>query len=488
MARVVTQRKRPPYLLLIMTFLFMVAAAIAVKERMGHEAAARAAAEARQLHRALVNQEELRTGRVQAMIQRHDSPPEGDLPRTVVGQFSERIGELTAVILTVGASADQAIADAQRVTRSADGTHQRGLVAEVERLKAQLARLVGPKGRQETGVVRELKERILNLYKQLEARDAQLQILDGKLRLQIAALERLLQERDRAIQAEHADHLRLRKEGEDFAARRAAALNAKIDSSQAQVLAKDKTLMLRDAKVLKLERFIAYLEGLVSVLKTDKIRKDALARKIIPDGAVMGDPDRDGYCYIDVGEANGIKHGWVFTVYESAETAGITRRKGALVVTRVLPNISECRLTSDVGGDVYTVTKGDLVSNVAFDRRYPRKFVVAGLFDLHGAGRATQAGTKAVKKMIRSHRATVVETVTVDVDYVVLGAEPPRPPAATADDPPQVRWARREAAKAADHYQAIKKRAIELKIPVMNTGRFVRDMGYVNEKRLVYSD
>jgi len=471
-----------------MTFLFMVATAIAVKERMAHEAAARTAAEARQLHCALVNAEELRTGRVQAMIQRHGNPPEGMLPRTVVGQLSEKIGDLTAVILTVGASADQAIEAAQQATRSADGTRQRGLVDEVRRLKAQLARLVGPNGQQETGVVRELKDRVLQLYKQLEARDAQLKVLDDKLRSQIAALERLLQQRDKAIQAEQAEHVRLRKQGAEFAARRAAALNAKIDSDQAQLLAKDKTIMLRNARILKQERFIAYLEGLVSVLKTEKIKKDALARKIIPDGAVMGDPDRDGYCYIDIGESNGVKHGWVFAVYESAETTGAARRKGALVVTRVLPNISECRLTSDVGGDVYTVTKGDLVSNVAFDRRYPRKFVVAGLFDLHGTRRPTHAGTEAVKKMIRSHRATVVDRVTVDVDYVVLGAEPTRPPAATADDPPQVRWARREAAKAADHYQAIKKRAIELKIPVMNTNRFVRDMGYVNEKRLVYSD
>jgi len=487
MARIVRQHRRPPYLLIIMTFLFLVATTIAVKERAAREQIAQDTADVGKLTEALASEHELRTSKLTSMIDRYVNPPDGDFPKTVVAQFDQKVDDLVAVILTRGASPEQAVTAARKATLS-DDDEQRGLVAEVERLRDELAHLVGPKGKGESGVVRELTERILNLYKQIEVKDAQMQLLDDKLCAQMAALERMLRQRDKDIQAEHADHLRLQKEAADIASRRIEQLNAKIDSDLAEIEARNRTIMLRDAVILKHERWIAYLDGVIVALKVDKIEKGKLARKIIPDGAVMNDPDREGYCYIDIGATAGVKHGWTFAVYEAAEASTVAKRKGALVVTRVMPNISECRITGDVDKDMFTVGKGDLISNMAFDRRYPQKFVVAGLFDLHGTRRPSAAGREAVKKMVRSHRGIIVDTVTVDVDYVILGVEPPRPPASDPDDPPQVRYARNEAAKAADAFQALKKRAIELNIPIMNTNRFVRDMGYNNEKRLVYTD
>lgn len=487
MARIVRQHRRPPYLLIIMTFLFMVATTIAVKERAAREEIAKNTADVGKLTRALASEQELRTPKLTSMIDRYEDPPPGEFRKTVVGQFDEKVDDLAAVILTRGASPEQAVTAARKATYS-DDDQQRGLVAEVERLRAELAHLVGPKGRHESGVVKEMKDRILNLYKQIEAKDAQLQLLDDKFRSQIAALERILIQRDKDIQVEHAGHLRLQKEAADIASRRVEQLNAEIHSGQVELEARNKEIMLRDAVILKHERWVAYLDGVIEALKVDRIEKGKLARKIIPDGAVMSDPDRDGYCYIDIGAAAGVKHGWTFAVYEAARASTEAKRKGALVVTRVMPNISECRIVGDAKKDVFTVVKGDLISNVAFDRRYPQKFVVAGWFDLHGSKRPSDAGREAVKKIVRSHRGTVVDAVTVDVDYVILGVEPPRPAADNPDDPPQVRFARKEASKLADAYQAIKKRAIELKIPIMNTHRFVRDMGYNNEKRLVYTD
>ena len=92
------------------------------------------------------------------------------------------------------------------------------------------------------------------------------------------------------------------------------------------------------------------------------------------------------------------------------------------------------------------------------------------------------------KKIIRSHGGKIADKVTVDIDYVVLGAQPPKPPESTDNDPPQVRRARRDAGKAAEQYNAVKARAVDLHIPVMNTSRFVRDIGYANEHRLVYTN
>jgi len=487
MARIIRQHRQPPYLLIIMTFLFMVATTVAVTERAAREEFARNTADVGRLTNALASEHEIRTPKLTAMIDRFQTPPDGELPKTVVGQFDEEVEDLAAVILTRGASPEQAVSAARRATLS-DDDQQRGLVAEIQRLRNQVAYLAGPGGKGEGGVLKDMKDRLLDLYRKLEAKDAKLQLLQETFRSQVASLNRTIDQRHKDIQTEQADHVRLQEQAAEIASRRADQLNAKIDSDQAVIQTKNKEILIRDAVILKHERWIAYLDGVVETLKVDRTEKGKLARKLIPDGAVMNDPDRQGYCYIDIGAAAGVRHGWTFAVYESAEASTVAKRKGALIVTRVMPDISECRIAGAADKDVFTVGKGDLISNVAFDRRFPRKFVVAGLFDLAGGKRPSLAGRETVKKIVRGHGAKVVDTLTVDVDYVILGVEPPRPAAPDVDAPPQVRYAHEQSLKAADAYQALKRRAIELKIPIMNTNTFVRDMGYSNEKRLVYSD
>ena len=488
MARLVRQHTRPPYLLIITTFLCLVATAIAVKERAARDKVTGQTAAARKLTQALVSSDELSTGPVRKKLALYDSPPHGQRPQTVVGQLDEQIDRLIRAITFKPASVEQALAAARKATAGPDGIGPRGLVTEVQMLNDELARLVGPDGRERSGVVRKLKDRVRTLHEQIETQDAQLKVLDGTRRGQIAALERLLHQRDKDVIAEHANHVRLRKDAKERTDQRAANLRGQIASDEARIKQQENTVREQDMLVRKLRRDVVFYKELAQTFKVKRDRAAVIARKIVPDGTLMSDPDRDGYCYVDIGAADNVKPGWLFAVYERSEVSGTARRKGTLVVTRVLRGISECRITSDVGGDEYSVSLGDIVANVAFDKRFTQTFVVAGLFDLYGTGRATLAGAQTVKKIIRSHGGKIAEKVTVHVDYVVLGTQPPKPPASTDDDPPQVRRARREAGKAAEQYNAVKDSAADLHIPVMNTNRFIRDIGYVDEKRLVYTN
>jgi len=488
MARIIKQRTGPPYLLIIMTFLALVATAIAVKERAARDRLARETAEARKLTKALVSKDELRTGPVQHKIARFANPPHGEQAQTVFRQLDAEIEKLIRAITFRATSVEQALKAARRATAGPDGMPRRGLVSEIELLRDALARLVGPDGRERIGVIREMKDRVRTMVEQLAAKEAQLQVLIAKQQDRIAALQRIIHQRDKDIVDEHAKHVRLRTEAKARADRRAAVLFGQIESNEARIARQSNRLRDQDMVIHKLRRSVVLYKELAGTAQRERDKAVAIARKIVPDGEVMSDPDRSGYCHIDIGKVDNVKPGWLFAVYEAGEISGIAQRKGTLVVTTVLPNISECRVTSDVGGDEYTVSRGDVVANVAFDKRFTQTFVVAGLFDLYGTGRPSLAGTETVKKIIRSHGGKIADKVTVHVDYVVLGTEPPRPPESTDDDPPQVRRARREAGKASEKYKAIATQAVELHIPVMNTSRFVRDMGYVDEKRLVYSD
>ncbi len=77
MARIVRQHRRPPYLLIIMTFLFMVATTIAVTERAAREDLIEKTADNGRLNRALASEHELDTPKLTAMVERYENPVEG---------------------------------------------------------------------------------------------------------------------------------------------------------------------------------------------------------------------------------------------------------------------------------------------------------------------------------------------------------------------------------------------------------------------------
>jgi len=84
MARVVTQRTAPPYLLIVMVFLFLIAATLAVLGWMESDKAKKRATIAERTRQKLGDSADLRNAKVQQMMDLHDSPPRGQRPKTVV--------------------------------------------------------------------------------------------------------------------------------------------------------------------------------------------------------------------------------------------------------------------------------------------------------------------------------------------------------------------------------------------------------------------
>ena len=265
-------------------------------------------------------------------------------------------------------------------------------------------------------------------------------------------------------------------------------------------------LAAAQAQSSKLQQELAEKDGEIGKLKDDNKKWQAKVERVPrtseglirnPDGKVIRVPGNDNV-YINIGQGAGVAPGMTFEVYDrfggvpgigedpdagsSAEIDEKTLPKGkaSIEVVRVIGPQSECRIVRQTQGQ--TLIEGDVVANVVFDRNVKLNFVVFGDFDLDRDQVPTPGDNELIKDRVRAWGGKLMDQVNVDTDVVVLGYEPEVPPADDADTPTDI--AKREAAqKALDAYDAVRNRAIELNIPILNQNRFLYYTGYYEQSQ-----
>ena len=524
MARMIPQRKSPPYLLIIMSFLFLVSTGLAVKMYMDRDKAVKQTQEDKRVMKVVISRDNMiyevaqyvegrdaKDGTTReeeekikldikarydgyAMVALCDMFEELARKRkadgtTVVSRLNGQVDDLIWDIVGTRGSHRKATREVKLVRAEMKDKLDRsmgGLVNEVRRLMAQVIQLGGKDG--SGGRIGELEKEKTAETEKAKTMEKDLEALIATHRDEITAKnDRIKAEADRfRAEVKTVSDARDKDRG-DYATKR-DALNASIQKKTLETDKLGMDLRTSETKVAVRDTQIVQLKDKIAVLERKRTVGTPLVQKISPDGAIMSDPDRNRYCYINIGANDGVRRDWTFAVYAQGPITRATRNKGALVVMRVLPDVSECRLTKDVGGEVAAIAKGDLIANLAFDRNRTYTFVVEGVFDLHGTGRATLAGASAVKALIRNYGGKVVDQVVVNTDYVVLGQELPKPVDPGPDAPLQVRRAYEENLKIWQRYNDVKKQAMELRIPVLNCNRFLDYIGQMPEKRLEYSD
>lgn len=196
--------------------------------------------------------------------------------------------------------------------------------------------------------------------------------------------------------------------------------------------------------------------------------------------------------YIDLGAGDQVAPGLTFQVYDRVEgvppigenTAdeALPRGKASIEVVRVSAGSSECRIIGMQPG--YNIVEGDLISNLVYDRNTKYNFMVYGSFDLDQNGVATPGDTEVMKRLVTQWGGKLTDRITVNTDFVVLGAEPTIPgfTKEELDDP--INAAKDAEARAAlDAYNQVLGQARELNIPVLNQNRFLYYIGYFEQAR-----
>ncbi len=463
MARVVQRRSNPPYLLIIFVFLFLVATVLAVLQYLEADKARQQLATKTELLDKFATPEV----RERAAIQdRLDRVGRGDQPDTLVSQYEEEINQLiqlitgkpTDTLATAQAEAEKAYEEVG--TRPGLANAVISAYERIEELKTSVAEwqkkydTAQDEIAQATQRVEEIDTQFAGKQEQLNQRVAEL----------TERMEQMEQQYKADMQAAREDWASQQNEYE----KRIAELVREIQQLELEV----EKLQAKNAELVR------QLRG-----EGDQDKLDVAEMLRSPDGEILRVLAQDEVVYINLGAKDQITPGITFAVYPPSGITEDGEGKGAIRVNNVGENTSECIIIeSDRDAPI---VPGDLIANVAYDAIRTYTFVVDGQFDLYGTGRASRQGAQEVRQLIRRYGADVADELGVNVDFVVLGEEPPRPVKPPETAAPSAWKIYQDQLARYQAYRNVKQQAQQMEIPVLNTNRFLAYMGYSPTKAVI---
>jgi hypothetical protein len=451
MARVVRRRKNPLLpVLLIFVFLFLIAAVMAtLSYNSGQEDSKAKKAEIAK-RKKIISNNEMKISAIKQILDQHTNVRNAP---TVVAELSSRIAELTTKVTGTKATAASAIKQIE------DAIGQDTFLLNAIKTSLQA-------GTAESEKAAKLDADLKTLTASQQDAVAAYKALDEQFKTKATALAAEVQ----AITATKTT----------MVTEHAAALKANDATWQEKVTKQEQEVDTRIAQVSQLTVDKDKLSAKIVLLTTElriKKRQMSIDLAVREAGKIKELMPNRKVCFIPLGTRDRIVRGMTFRVYgpEGIPSDG-AGHKAALTVIRVFKTISQCRVTPVRDDDPIAI--GDPFANIAFDPSRQPLFVVEGRFDLTGVGRLTDAGTQEVISLIKRSGGKVADKLTVDVDFVVMGPQPSKPPELPEDSPGPVKKAHEIRMAEFDRWKGTLDKAITLNVPKLNTRRFLTLTGY----------
>ncbi len=249
---------------------------------------------------------------------------------------------------------------------------------------------------------------------------------------------------------------------QDQYAKSSSELNAELDAAR--------------GRVRELERS---LEDLKKPVAGDKLQVDP---SLVPDGRVLTVINEAPLVYIDIGQSEQVILGMTFEVYDKntgivKDEFGTVRGKATIEVSRVQAGSSLARVVRREPKAV--IVEGDVIGNVAYDPQAKLKFYVFGDFDVDNTGLATAGDRRRIEAMVSGWGGSIGDTLSYDVDFLVLGVEPKLPePLLPNEIDPKVIEEHARSQKRFEQYQSLVGEARRFAIPILNQNRFLTMVGH----------
>jgi hypothetical protein len=244
----------------------------------------------------------------------------------------------------------------------------------------------------------------------------------------------------------------------------------------------DELARLND-RIAKLSEELLVAQGKVRSLQSDR---QATALKpgdeaALVDGEIVAVSEADSSVFINRGKNQRIVLGMTFEVYSTAQdmrldSAGnMARGKSAIEITRVDDNSAMGRVIRTTRGN--PIVRGDVFANAVYDPKKIYSFMVFGNFDTNGDRSFTSDESDDIKAMIKGWGGKTIDSISGDVDFVVLGARPALPPAPPGDAPTAVVTEFIRQRRIAQEYDRLLEQATQASIPVLNQNRLMTLIG-----------
>jgi len=238
-----------------------------------------------------------------------------------------------------------------------------------------------------------------------------------------------------------------------------------------------------DSRGRDLVRLRSRVEEFERIMNEARLR--ATSPDLLVDARVLDVDPALEQIFIDRGQQDRIILGMNFEVYEDAgslrvdpRTQQLPRGKATVQIVNVGRNSSTATIIRSVPGR--PIVKGNVLANAVYDPNRTFKFLVHGRFDVDGDGRATEAEAEFLRSRIIEWGGEVVivdeqrPELPGDLDFLVLGVEPPMPAPLPTSPPPtrqQIEaWSAQRLANL--RYNELFTQARQAQIPVLNANRF----------------
>ena len=331
--------------------------------------------------------------------------------KTVVGFLASNQNEL---IKTIDGDATTSMSELRTRLGSIEGSEEGSLLNLVNKLQNQIDTL--------NDQLQTADAERLAAQQPAEAEAARVAEIESKFTAEAAEMQRLVEsyrmELERLTSGYGTVETRLSRQLEDFrsaSSDRESALQNANDELQQQ------NLVLQDQ--------IARLLGEGRVATYTGIPEEALV-----DAKVNQVNAIDNEIIISIGRDKKAVLGMTFAVYdeptdirENPETGEYPEGKAVVEIIKVESNYSRARIIESSEGN--PIVRGDVVANAVYDPNKTYKFVVDGLFDVDGDGVASRFERDTLEALIERWGGILVEEISGDTDFVVLGEKPVLPPA-----------------------------------------------------------
>jgi len=361
--------------------------------------------------------------------------------------------------------------------------------ATIDQLKGDLARFNLKEGQS-------IKDKMLEMSRDMAARQAE---IDG-LKAQYESAQAQIAEKEAQLKLEQESKATMetgfetqiagyRDSAEQFKKQlddAVAELNRARETNEANYMSQIRGLEDDNDNV---NREMQTLKGKLAEL--ERRRNESIMRAQDPstlvDARVVDVPGSADEVFIDKGKRDRIVLGMTFEVYSDsavlssfAKTGDMPRGKASVQVTKVGDATSTAKITRRIPGQ--PVVRNDILANAIYDPKYQFKFLIHGKFDIDGDGKPTETEAEYLRSLVLDWGGTVVtgETLPGDLDFLVLGVEPPMPPPVPNDASQVVitDWLKKKQAN--DLYNLLFSQAREAQIPVLNANRFLVLIGHTD--------
>lgn len=335
--------------------------------------------------------------------------------------------------------------------------------SETEPMTQYVSRLQGDLAGREAELAR-TRERLARLQADVDAELERLRTVEASAMRSAAEANDRVGDYRRGV-----DELRSRVEGFEQRVQR------DIDSTRSR---HQEQVADRDARIADLNQQLLVLRDQVRRLRgeggTDRVAP--LDEYALVDGEVAAVEPTGNNVVITLGRKDKLTIGMVFSVYSSASeirpmagTGEYRPGKAVIEVISMDESSARCRVIRSSRGN--PVVAGDVIANPVYDPNKTYNFVVYGNFDVNGDGNATPYERDALVAIIERWGGQVIDDISGDLDFLVLGRKPVEPIQPAPNAPRSVYEEYLRLKSRADRYEQLFDAASASSIPVLNENR-----------------